>query len=97
MSKLEKKDLEHLAKLARFDVRPDQEERFLNDLGKILDYFNDLNAVDTSKVSPIFSGGDLKNVMREDEVVVDNLDNSLCVSEFPDKDGNLLKVPPVFE
>ncbi|MST04415.1 MAG: Asp-tRNA(Asn)/Glu-tRNA(Gln) amidotransferase subunit GatC [Candidatus Pacebacteria bacterium] len=97
MSKLEKKDLEHLAKLSRFDIRPDQEERFLGDLGKILDYFNDLNSVDTSKVSPIFSGGDLKNVMREDETLPDNLDNILCVSEFPEKERGLLKVPPIFE
>lgn len=97
MANLEKKDLEHLANLARFEVRHDQEVRFLSDLEKILNYFNDLNSVDTSKVSPVFSGGELKNVMREDEAVEEVLDNGLCISEFPEKERGLLKVPPVFE
>ncbi len=53
---LDKKDLEKLAELARMDLKPSEEEKFLKDLGSVLDYFEQLTAVTTAGVSPMTSG-----------------------------------------
>ena len=41
-AQLSKHELEHLAKLARIELDPKEEEKLLKDLGSILDYFKEL-------------------------------------------------------
>jgi aspartyl-tRNA(Asn)/glutamyl-tRNA(Gln) amidotransferase subunit C len=65
-STIGKRELEHLAKLARIELDPREEEKLLRDLGAILEYFNELQKLDTSAVAPMTGGTDLRNVFRED-------------------------------
>ena len=67
-SSLTKRDLEHLAKLARIELDPKEEETLLRDLGNILDHFKELQALDTTDVAGVTGGTDLKNVFRDREV-----------------------------
>lgn len=97
MSTLDKKTLEHVAGLARIKLNPEKEEKYLHDLGKILDYFNELKELDTKNVSPIFSGSEAKNIFRIDELKEERLENSSCINQFPENERGFSKVPPVFE
>jgi aspartyl/glutamyl-tRNA(Asn/Gln) amidotransferase C subunit len=75
-STIGKRELEHLAKLARIELDPREEEKLLRDLGAILEYFNELQKLDTSAVLPMTGGTDLRNVFREDGALDENVIDS---------------------
>lgn len=95
MAELNKKTLEHLAELARLDLKAGEEEKLLKNLQEILDYFKELQEVDTANVEPMTGGTSLKNVLREDEVGKTD-DTGKGPEQFPEQQGGFLKVPPVF-
>lgn len=95
-SVITKHELEHLAMLARIELDPREEEKLIKDLGNILEHFNELKALDTTNVTPMAGGTDLKNVFRED-TERENTNKGAGVDAFPEKEKGYLKVPPVFE
>jgi len=94
-SLIDKKTLEHLAELARIELKPGEEEKLLKDLAEILGHFEELKTLDTSHVHPMSGGTHLKNVFREDS---NSRDTNLGAGKelFPEKEEGLLKIPPVF-
>jgi len=99
-SSINKKELEHLAELSRIKLDPKEEEKLLKDLGAILDYFKELQALDTANVPPMTGGTDLLNSFREDLVENggrENTNRGAGVEAFPESKDGYLKVPPVFE
>lgn len=96
MSELNKKTLEHLAELARIELKAGEEEKLLKDLQNILGHFEELQSLDTSGVEPMTGGTDLKNIFREDKLAVSDDDTGKGPEAFPEKEGGYLKVPPVF-
>lgn len=94
---LTKKDLEHLGELARIEIPSRDEKKLLQDLEKILAYFEELKEVDTASVEPVSGGTFSKNVFRTDELGENRLLAEKAVVQFPEKDKGFLKVPPVFE
>ena len=95
-SAITKRELEHLAKLARIELNPKEQEKLLKDLGSILDYFKELQELDTSNVPPMTGGTDLRNVFRDD-ALCENTNRGAGTEAFPEKKDGYLKVPPVFE
>jgi aspartyl-tRNA(Asn)/glutamyl-tRNA(Gln) amidotransferase subunit C len=95
-SSLGKRELEHLAKLARIELDPKEEEKLLKDLGNILDHFKELQELDTTNVAPMTGGTDLRNIFRDDDGR-EGTNRGAGVENFPDKKDGFLKVPPVFE
>ena len=67
MAEINKELLEHLARLARIELDEKEEPKLLSDLVAILNYFKELEALDTTGVVPMDGGTQLKNVFREDE------------------------------
>jgi aspartyl-tRNA(Asn)/glutamyl-tRNA(Gln) amidotransferase subunit C len=94
---LDKKALEHLAKLARLELHKHEEEKMLRDLEKILEYFNELKEVNTDAVAPLPGGTELKNIFRDDTLSVDAIPNEKSLEQFPHAAEGFLKIPPVFE
>jgi aspartyl-tRNA(Asn)/glutamyl-tRNA(Gln) amidotransferase subunit C len=100
MSSIGKRELEHLAELARIELDPHEEETLLKDLGNILDHFKELETLDTSTVAPMTGGTDLMNVLREDDVESggrEETNRGAGVDAFPESKDGYNKVPPVFE
>jgi aspartyl-tRNA(Asn)/glutamyl-tRNA(Gln) amidotransferase subunit C len=95
MSEINKKSLEHLADLARLELSEQEEEGFVKDLDKILDYFKELQRVDTDNVESMTGETELKNIVRED-VVGQSGNTGKGNGMFPEAQDNYLKVPPVF-
>ena len=96
MATIDKKHLEHLAKLARISLSEFEEKKFLEDLRKIIDYFSELEMVNTQNVASMAGGTELKNVLRPDEITKARLRGDKAVDAFPEKEGGFLKIPPVF-
>lgn len=95
---INKKTLDNLAKLARLEIKKEDEKKFLGDLKKIVKYFDDIKAVDTEGVEAVSGGTDLKNVLRNDKY--DKSKRLLAkhaVEAFPDEKNGFLKAPPIFE
>lgn len=63
------KDVEHVAKLARLALTEDEKRLYTAQLSRILEYFEQLNKVDTTGVEPMSHALPVVNVLREDVVV----------------------------
>ena len=95
MADIKKETIKNLTLLSRIACTEEEQEALLQDLGKILKYFEQLEEIDTSKVPPcnhVLEG--MSNVMRED-VVGKTLSREEFLKNAPSHVGGLIRVPPV--
>lgn len=91
-----KKDVEQVAKLARLGLTEPEKELFTKQLSDLLDYAEILKKLDTKDVPPTAHAIPMKNVLREDKVVsCENTEEIL--SNAPDREGNMFRVPRIME
>jgi aspartyl-tRNA(Asn)/glutamyl-tRNA(Gln) amidotransferase subunit C len=86
----------HVAKLARLRLTEQEELLYTEQMGKILDYFDELAAVDTTGVEPMSHALPLTNVMREDEVEV-TLTHDALLKNAPSTEDEFFRVPKIGE
>lgn len=92
---LEIKDIEKLAQLARIELTEGEKQAYLKEISAILNYVDQIKEV-VGKVGEERKVGDLRNVMRADEVKnAPGSNTEAIVGEFPAKEGNLLKVKKI--
>jgi aspartyl-tRNA(Asn)/glutamyl-tRNA(Gln) amidotransferase subunit C len=91
-----KAHFEHLARLARFEIKEDEKEKYAEQISAILDYFKELNELDTEGVEPMAHVFDLQNVTRPD-VVNENFSADKVLAEAPVLEKKQIKVSGVFE
>ena len=103
MAKIDDNELSHLFSLSKIKEETDakKREKLLKDLSKILDYFSQLREVNIENVKPMTGGTFLENVYRKDtERNLRDIERDsqveLIREDFPDKQENRLKIPPVF-
>lgn len=97
MAKLTKAEVEHIAELARLHLTDEEKGLFTDQLSSILEYVEKLAAVDTSSVQPMAHVLDLKNVTRDDEIACPPHSREVLLGDLPEHEGDLAKVPAVFE
>lgn len=88
------KDVEHVAKLARLELTDEEKELYTKQLGDVLEYVNQMNEVDTSKIEPMTQVVDFVNVMREDKVVYEQTKEEL-MKNAPEEENGFFKVPKI--
>ena len=88
--------IEYVGILAKLELSGEEKEQAKQDMGKMLDYIDKLNELDTSSVEPMSHIFPVNNVFREDVVTcADDRDNML--KNAPEcKDGSY-KVPKTVE
>lgn len=91
---LEKSQVEHIAQLARLNLTPEEVERFSTELAAVVEFFEKLAEVDTSKVEPFRHRADSENVLREDRIK-DSLTTEQALANAPESDGKFFHVPRV--
>lgn len=91
---LTKKQVEHVALLARLELSEEEKEKYASQLSAILEYAEALNKLDTEHVPPTAHVLPIKNVFRED-AVEDHLSNDRATMNAPAKEGNYFKVPKI--
>ncbi len=92
--KISKKDVEHVARLARLRLTEGEKEKFGKQLNRILEYVEKLNELNTENVESTLPVVPLKNVLREDEIKP-SLPVEDILSNAPDKKGKYFKVPRI--
>ncbi|MDO8583721.1 MAG: Asp-tRNA(Asn)/Glu-tRNA(Gln) amidotransferase subunit GatC [bacterium] len=91
-----KEDIDRLAVLARLDVSAAEEKKMEEDLSSILAYVDRLQQIDTVGVAE--AGTAAAESLRKDEAVsVDEPTHELILNNFPDRKGDALQVPAVFD
>ncbi len=90
-----KKDLEHIGWLARIELSEEDKEKYTPKLNSVLDYFEELDEVDTEGVEPTYHVLPLSNVFREDEPAVPtkSLSREEAISNAPKKQDGFFKAP----
>ena len=63
---IDRKLLEHVAEVARLKLTEDEIRKFLPQLKEALDFFSQLQDVNTQNVKPSFQPVEIKNIVRED-------------------------------
>lgn len=87
-------DVGQIAHLARLELTEDESARFGEQLGRILDYVQQLQAVDVSGVEPYISAAATANVFRDD-AVVPGLPRDAALGGAPAQDSEGFVVPKV--
>lgn len=91
-----KKDVEHVARLARLALTEEEKETFTRQLEKILTYIDQLNKLDTSGVEPTSHPLAIKNVWREDLGVAWE-DPDRILEGAPEREERYFKVKKIID
>ena len=89
-------EVEHIAKLARLELTPDQQALYREQLSAILDYIARLRKLDTTDVPPTAGGGLSQMALRPDESRP-SLPVDVLLKNAPETEADQFKIPPVFE
>jgi len=93
---LDKKQIEHIAKLARLELTEEELEKYGGQLSAILGYIDCLREVDTDGVEPTAQVTGLVNVLRDDEIKNwDKNERSAAIKEAPEIEDGMIKVKKV--
>jgi aspartyl-tRNA(Asn)/glutamyl-tRNA(Gln) amidotransferase subunit C len=84
----------HVADLARLELGPDEVEAMTHDLGRILEYVEALEELDTEGIEPTSHAIPLATPTRPD-VAAPPLDPELALANAPERAGSAFAVPKV--
>ncbi len=95
MSTITIDDVRHLAQLSNLQLSDDEVTNLQTDLGNILNYIDQLGALDTSGIEPTYQVTGLENVWRDDVVQQTDVTREKLLGLAPDAAENAVKVPQV--
>jgi len=96
MARITERDVEHVAELARLSLDEREKALFVDQLGQILAYAEELAKVPTDGVEPTAHAVPLRNVFRRDEVKP-SLPRDLVFANAPIEQDGHFKVPRILE
>ena len=91
---ISKKQVKHIAGLARLNLTPEETEQYTRDLTVILDYIDQLKVVDTEGIEPESMGLKPFGDGREDKVAA-SLPRDKALMNAPERDSEYFHVPRV--
>ena len=94
MSRISADDVRKVAQLARLQLPEDKIATYTGQLERILDYVDQLQAVDTEGVPPTTRAVEVVNVTRDDVVVPTEVREQL-LDEAPQREGDFFRVPKI--
>ena len=91
---ISKKDVEHVAGLARLALSQEEKILFADQLARIIENFNELSLVDTTGVEPLSHALPIANVLRDD-VVRESLGREKLMANGPETENGFFRVPRI--
>ncbi len=88
--------VDHVARLARLDLSEEERRRMSEELSKILEHAERIQALDLDGVEPTSHAVAIRNVMRPDEVRP-SLTQEEALSNAPAAEGGRFSVPRILE
>ena len=89
-------EVRHVAKLARMALSDEELERVRRELNRIMDYFVELQQLDTEGIGDTSHAIPMTDVYRQDEIG-DSLPPAKIVQNAPDSIENFFRVPTFME
>ncbi len=93
---IDEESVRHVEDLAELSLTESEREELTDDLGRIIDYVDQLGELDTEGVEPLRHILEVENVLREDRRR-ENLDPKEVFKNAPDREGDFFRVPPVLD
>ncbi|MGH9157615.1 MAG: Asp-tRNA(Asn)/Glu-tRNA(Gln) amidotransferase subunit GatC [Acidimicrobiales bacterium] len=87
-------DVAYVARLARLSLTDEEQSRFAEQLGAVLDHAAGVAALDTAGVVPTAHPLPLRNVLRRDEPAP-SLDRDEVLAMAPEAESGRFRVPPI--
>lgn len=84
--------IDYISQLARLELSGEEKEKGKEEIGKIIDYMDTLNTLDTTDIEAMSHAFPVKNVFRED-VVKPSVDREIITLNAPQKKEGCFKVP----
>lgn len=94
--KITRKEVEHVALLARLNLAEEELETFTGQMDAILAYVDKLNGLDTSGIVPTSHAVPMENAFRADEVRP-SIGEDAALANAPDRIEGFFRVPKVIE
>ncbi len=94
--RIDKEEVEHVARLARLDITESEKEAFSEQLSSILTYMEQLKGLDTEGVEPTATVLEQTNVFRADELRP-SLPVEDALANAPESSGGFFTVPKIIE
>ena len=88
--------IEYVGILAKLELSDEEKEAAKSDMGRMLDYIDKLNALDTSGVEPMSHVFPVHNVFRED-IVTNGDDREHMLANAPEERDGQYQVPKTVE
>jgi len=96
--KLEKKEIQHIANLARLELTEKELKTYGSQLSDVLSYIDQLQEVDVTDVEPTAQVTGLENIFREDEIEEwDESERGAALNQAPELENGQVKVKRVLE
>lgn len=95
-AQLTREDVARVAVLARLKLSDAELTALTSQLGRVLEYVNILNEVDTDGVEPMAHAVEMQNVLRNDEIR-ESLPRESALANAPKTDGQSFLVPQILE
>lgn len=94
--KIDRKEVLHIALLARLGLTEEEVDRLSEQLSNILENFEILQQVDTTDVPPTAQSIALQNVVSDD-AIAPSLPSNEVLANAPKKEGDFFRVRAVLE
>ncbi len=95
MTKLTRDEVLKLARLSKLELTETELDEFATELSSILDYVQQLQAVDVESLKPTSQVTGLTNVTRKDEVIDYGISQEDLLKNVPERKENYIKVKRV--
>jgi aspartyl-tRNA(Asn)/glutamyl-tRNA(Gln) amidotransferase subunit C len=94
--KITRKEVEHVARLARLDLSEEEKDLFTGQMDAILAYVDKLNELDTSDIIPTAHAVPMENAFRDDEECP-SIGIEEALANAPERAEGFFRVPKVIE
>ena len=94
--KIDKQQVEKVAKLARLDLSEAEVGEFSDQLNAVIEYVEKMNELDTEGVEPLAHCLPVHNVFRDDEIKP-SLGTDAVLKNAPQRDDGFFKVPKILD
>lgn len=89
-----REDVDHVSWLASIKISDEEKEKFVDQFNSILDYFHQLDEVNTDGIEPTYRVVDLVNVFRDD-TACKSLTQEGALKNAPKTENGYFKSPRI--
>jgi aspartyl-tRNA(Asn)/glutamyl-tRNA(Gln) amidotransferase subunit C len=93
---IDEPEVRRIARLARLNLNDDEVRLLAGQLGNILEYFRQIESLDTAGVEPLAHVADVTDVLREDEPR-EGLSRQQALANAPRTHADCFRVPAVID